>query len=348
VFALGLSHAVIALLLVIALLAARDLRRSVQGRLLILLALSVAALELASGPDADLLWAPVRTTLQFAGAVNVALLWLFCLSLLRDDFRVRWPEWLGSALLVLGPLLVVLRLGGAVFGMFSALAPFVMVAHITWVALSERAGDLVGPRRSARFWIPLALVLAAVTSVLSEEVGAPAAASLIRNGLAGLPITIVLFWWLARFDPTRVQFEPVASGPSPTHRIDARDSALHADLLALVATGGLYRDPELTIEVLAARLKKPTHRLRALINGGLGFRNFAAFINGYRLTHAKTALADPQRARETILSIAFEAGFASLQTFNRVFRESEGLTPTAYRARALAGPAQNQKELRDF
>ena len=341
--AIGLSHAVVTLLLVVALLAARDARGSVQGRLLVLLALSLAALELATGPNGPT--GPLKTVLRLAGASNLALFWLFCLSILRDDFRMRPAEWVGSVLLVVGPLLVILGGGGAATGplleAFSAAAPFAMIVHVAWVAISERSGDLVDARRRARLWIPLALAFAALTSVLSEEVADPAAASLIRNGLAGLPISLVLLWWLARIDPMRLRFETPAAAP----KVDPRDQALLAELLALVDRGGLYREPELTIEALATRLGTPTHRLRALINGGLGFRNFAAFINGYRLDHAKAALADPRRGRETILPIAFEAGFNSLQTFNRVFRQTEGVTPTAFRAQALGTPAHEEKSL---
>jgi AraC-like DNA-binding protein len=103
----------------------------------------------------------------------------------------------------------------------------------------------------------------------------------------------------------------------------------------------VYLRPGLTIESLAELLKAPTHQLRYLINAGMGFRNFASFLNGYRLTHAKAALADGDRARDTILAIAYESGFASLQSFNRVFKDVVGQTPTDFRSAALAPAAQN-------
>jgi AraC-like DNA-binding protein len=61
------------------------------------------------------------------------------------------------------------------------------------------------------------------------------------------------------------------------------------------------------------------------------------------LTFTKNALSDPRRGRETVLAIAYEAGFASLQTFNRVFKDTEGDTPTEYREKHLREAAQNQK-----
>lgn len=333
-----LSHAVVVLLLVTALFAARDARGAIQGRLLAALALSLAALEVATGAALGALAEPVRVGLRLLGVANLALLWLFCLSILRDGFRIGRMEAAGSVLLIVGPLLVAFDQPGQAanpaFAAYSAAAPFVMIAHVSWVCFAERAGDLVDVRRRARFWIPLLLAIGGLTSVLSEEIGDPAMASLIRTGLAGLPIVVVILWWLVAIDPARLRF----AAPSPRSAIDSRDAPLLARLLDLMQTTDIHREPGLTIDRLAQRLGTPTHRLRALINGGLGFRNFAAFTNRYRLAEARAALADPGRGRDTILAIAFEAGFASLQTFNRVFRQAEGITPTEYRAQALAVP----------
>ncbi|GAB4480135.1 MAG: hypothetical protein OHK0018_11560 [Erythrobacter tepidarius] len=83
-------------------------------------------------------------------------------------------------------------------------------------------------------------------------------------------------------------------------------------------------------------LGEQEYRLRRTINGQLGHRNFAAFLNGYRLAEVKAALADPAQAAVPIITIALDAGFGSLGPFNRAFREAEGMTPSAFRARALA------------
>lgn len=341
--AITLSHSAVALLMVVAVLAARDAHRILQGRLLALLALSVAALEVSSGPESASLAPAVSAGLGLFGALNVALLWLFCLSVLQDDFKLRSPTWVGLFVLSLGPISVLLGTGPEVIAAFSAVAPFAAVVHIGWIAVSERGGDLVEPRRQFRLWIPAALVVAAVVSVLSEEVQDATASSIIRNGLATLPISVVLLWWLVAVDPTRLRFEKGQTSAAIQPNIDPRDGALYAALRNLMEEAQVYREPELTIEILAERLSTPTHRLRSLINGGLGYRNFAAFINGYRLAHAKAALGDARRARDTILSIAFEAGFASLQTFNRVFRDAEDVTPTAFRVNALTHASQNPK-----
>ena len=74
-----------------------------------------------------------------------------------------------------------------------------------------------------------------------------------------------------------------------------------------------------------------------LINQRLGHRNFAAYLNGYRLAEVRAALADPAQRDVPILTMALDAGFGSLAPFNRAFRDSEGMTPSEYRERARNG-----------
>ena len=93
----------------------------------------------------------------------------------------------------------------------------------------------------------------------------------------------------------------------------------------------VYRQDGLTIGALAQRLGLPEYRLRRLINQALGYRNFNSFLNDYRLREAKAALADPDQAAVPVLTIALDAGFASLGPFNRAFKADTGLTPSEYR-----------------
>ena len=46
---------------------------------------------------------------------------------------------------------------------------------------------------------------------------------------------------------------------------------------------------------------------------------------------ASTALADPAQAEVPVITIAMDAGFASLGPFNRAFKATTGVTPTEYR-----------------
>jgi len=104
-----------------------------------------------------------------------------------------------------------------------------------------------------------------------------------------------------------------------------------------MAVERVYRQEGLTIAVLAAKLDLSEYRLRQVINEGLGYRNFNAFLNRYRLDDAKAALADPSQRDVPVLTIAIDAGFQSIGPFNRAFKAETGLTPTEFRRDALAG-----------
>lgn len=93
----------------------------------------------------------------------------------------------------------------------------------------------------------------------------------------------------------------------------------------------LYLQPKLTIAALAEAVRTPEHKVRAVINGALGFRNFTAFVNHYRLREAARRLLDPSLAHLPIASIALDLGYASLGPFNRAFRAAFGRTPSEFR-----------------
>jgi len=99
----------------------------------------------------------------------------------------------------------------------------------------------------------------------------------------------------------------------------------------------IHRREGLTIAMLAAELDLPAYRLRQVINEGLGYRNFNAFLNRYRIDEAKAALADASQRGVPVLTIAIDAGFQSIGPFNRAFKADTGMTPTEFRRDGLAG-----------
>ncbi|MBC7947983.1 MAG: helix-turn-helix transcriptional regulator [Chitinophagaceae bacterium] len=91
-----------------------------------------------------------------------------------------------------------------------------------------------------------------------------------------------------------------------------------------------YLDPALTINDLAALARCNRHHLSQVLNESIQ-RSFYDYVNYYRVEEAKLLLHDPSRASHKIASIAYDAGFNSLSTFNEVFRKTTGQTPSQYR-----------------
>ena len=342
-----LACSVVILFALGAALAIRDARQIIQGRVLAALLVSLACLAVTTLPGADALPSSMLATAMLVGVPNLGLLWWFCLSLLRDDFRIGPRESAGFVALAGVPAFYLIEhmgYGGAssaTVHTLGSIPPLMMVGHVIWVALAERGADLIEPRRRLRLWLVFAPLATLVISLLSESMENSELALILRNGLGVLPVQLALLLWLTRVTPEQLQFKSLARTNPDAPRIDPKDAALHRRLMQAISEEQVYLRHGLTIEGLADLLKAPTHQLRHVINAGLGFRNFSSFLNGYRLNHAKAALSDGDRARDTVLTIAYESGFASLQSFNRVFKDVIGQTPTDFRAAALGAIPQN-------
>ena len=112
------------------------------------------------------------------------------------------------------------------------------------------------------------------------------------------------------------------------------ESVLKQALLTSMSEG-VYQQSGLNIRTLAEQLGHTEHQLRKLINGRLGFRNFSAFLNSYRIPEAKRILAEAGEVRKPVLTIALDLGYGSLGPFNRAFKAATNMTPTEYRQAAL-------------
>jgi AraC-like DNA-binding protein len=106
-----------------------------------------------------------------------------------------------------------------------------------------------------------------------------------------------------------------------------------AALAAFMQKSRIYLDPDLSLEVLATRMKMSRHHLTQLLNEKLE-KNFYSFINEYRIGEAIDRLNDPS-SQVNILSLAFDCGFNSKSSFNNYFKKITGSTPTAYRKQQL-------------
>ncbi|MEI9810951.1 MAG: helix-turn-helix transcriptional regulator [Bacteroidota bacterium] len=91
-----------------------------------------------------------------------------------------------------------------------------------------------------------------------------------------------------------------------------------------------YLNPELTINDLALLAKCNRHHLSQVLNEGLQ-RSFYDYVNHYRVEEARQLLLDPAKEGHKIASIAYDAGFNSLSTFNEVFKKMTGATPSQFR-----------------
>ncbi len=296
---------------------------------------------------------------------NAVLFWLFSAALFDDGFRWRtwhaaaWAGAVGVGALQC-PLVVGLGPGPTLTAARVALRaiPLLCAAAALAAVLRHWRDDLDERRRRLRVLLVAGgavYTLVQLGARLSTPLGILSPALGLLD--AALVLAVLAAWALAvlRLGPDALVLaapvppaapeppapaatpapapaakEPDVAGPDPA------DAALAAVLERAMLEDRAYRADELSLAALAARLAVPEYRLRRHINQRLGFRNFSAYVNSFRLADARRWLADPEQAGTPILTLALDAGFGSIGPFNRAFKADTGLTPTEFRARALA------------
>jgi len=96
----------------------------------------------------------------------------------------------------------------------------------------------------------------------------------------------------------------------------------------------IYRNGRMSLDSLAERLGLQPHQLSAIVNSRMG-RSFTELVADYRVEEVKKRLSDPAE-KANILNIAYDAGFGTKASFNRIFKERTGLTPSDFRRKQAA------------
>jgi AraC-like DNA-binding protein len=313
-------------------------------------------------PKVALLWAvPIL-------AANPVIFWLWAQAAFDDDFVVRrWHGalWLvvvgiGCSVLLTWTTWPIIAKAGArslsVVALVLSLAAAVQTVR-SWSA------DLVARRRRLRLAV-LVLSLLLIALIAGSDLTSISLANLgLSDSLAGASglaaIAAVAGWSLFYPPPASPAASATAAASSgdagaaaqiELRPVDARDAVaplLLRRLDNLMTVERVYRREGLTIGMLAAKLDLPEYRLRQAINEGLGYRNFNAFLNRYRIDEAKAALSEASQLDVPVLTIAMDAGFQSIGPFNRAFRADTGMTPTEFRRDAIARSPSRALERND-
>ncbi|WP_185236456.1 helix-turn-helix domain-containing protein [Teredinibacter franksiae] len=125
------------------------------------------------------------------------------------------------------------------------------------------------------------------------------------------------------------------SSPAIGEQQNKEATHLFNELNALVEGQHLYRTPRLSLKDLAVATGLNEKDISWAVNCG-GQTSFNDYINALRLTEVSLQLSgnSPTNAGNTltVLDIAFAAGFNSKSSFNTVFKNHFGVTPSQYQS----------------
>lgn len=112
---------------------------------------------------------------------------------------------------------------------------------------------------------------------------------------------------------------------------------LQEQLHELILQEELYKDEEVSLYKIAQKMGLSDKHLSELINQEMG-TNFYEYINGFRVDAFKTKVQNGEAKHLTLLALAYESGFNSKASFNRIFKKQTGLTPSQFKKQVEMKP----------
>lgn len=111
---------------------------------------------------------------------------------------------------------------------------------------------------------------------------------------------------------------------------------IHQETLAVIKSRMTehkdFLNPKLSLKTFAAACKLPARTISEHINHGAG-KTFLDFVNECRVEEVKRLMKEEASKSFTLQSLAFDSGFNSKASFNRVFKKFTGLTPSEYQSK---------------
>jgi AraC-like DNA-binding protein len=290
----------------------------------------------------------MATLANGASGFTVIFLWWFALSCFDSRFRLQggvlmvglaWAAIAAADRGLLGD-----RIADAGLSHGLVVMGFGIVGHLVWRLLDERRGDFVEQRHTARGLVAVLLGGMLFTDLAADMLFGfdwrPLAFCMTQNAMI-LGFGVWLAGRILTVRDDALTFGVVETGavvpkPMPAEAPDRTDP-LHARLRTLIDAEKVHLDPELSFPKFVELMAAPERAVRTLINQQLGHDHFRAFLNTHRVIEARRFLEERDRDDKLII-IALDSGFASLASFNRVFRAIVGCTPSEYRAAAAQSP----------
>lgn len=105
---------------------------------------------------------------------------------------------------------------------------------------------------------------------------------------------------------------------------------IFSSLELLMKTDKLYLESNLNLQDLAEKANFPQHHITQTLNS-FAKQSFYDYINSYRVNEFIQKLKNGDTNNFSLLGIAFDCGFNSKSSFNRIFKNSTGQSPSEYK-----------------
>ncbi|HZY81077.1 MAG TPA: helix-turn-helix transcriptional regulator [Cyclobacteriaceae bacterium] len=188
-------------------------------------------------------------------------------------------------------------------------------------------------------WLEYTLRTLGITFVISWFVTSASFLGYQRASEAGLVVVVaMLLYYINKLVLKRMK-DPrlfAAIDLSTSAKRYARQALSEVDLdnigakLRVAEQEKVHLNPELTIDALAEHIKIPTRLLSQFLNDVLQ-KSFFDYVNGLRIEDAKQILTESNDPKLTVQEVMYQVGFNSKSSFNTLFKQKTGYTPSVFR-----------------
>jgi AraC-like DNA-binding protein len=141
---------------------------------------------------------------------------------------------------------------------------------------------------------------------------------------------IFLFFGFAFFNFLESQTFPTVALEDKNREFPNYDDQENLNLLEeILKERKLFLKPNLPLKELSAELDLPLRYVSFLINHYHN-KNYKEFINQFRIETFLEKAKSGEQNYKTLLGLALESGFSSKSTFNQVFKNHLGKSPSEY------------------
>ena len=207
-------------------------------------------------------------------------------------------------------------------------ASLIFMLLVIAIGRSEARIHEVDPRKRAKYWLIITLILVNLIQLALDL--AEVAGHLKEKDAEFLHTMVaVTFVYLVLSSVFRVFSESFGLKPI---QISARlftlkDQDIIDKVERLLRDVKPYRKIGFKRRSMAEMVGVKEHQLSKAINQKYK-KSFSELMNDFRIEEAKLRLRD---SKDPVTVISYDAGFASIASFNRVFKQYTGQSPTAYR-----------------
>jgi AraC-like DNA-binding protein len=151
-----------------------------------------------------------------------------------------------------------------------------------------------------------------------------------------IPLAIIIYWLgIKGYIVSQTEVSLIKKTQPVSSTLSAEAIALTIVSLKKTMTDGkLFLNPNLNLTILSEHTSIPQKTISFVLNQNLN-KSFSEFVNEYRIEAFKEKILHPETDNLTIAGVALECGFSSQATFQRIFKQSTGISPSEFRKSAL-------------